>query len=478
MNMYKKFLMLLGGLLLTSSLLACGIFGGTQEDTTGELSKEEELVLEEAIRERKGDQNKNRKPRENGDTVKSKWGPDSATAVKKYSLYYTYYKQDNYKEAYKHWRWMFFNAPRQSVNLYIRGVNLVEFKLNKASAQKREAYIDTLMMVYDKRIKYFNKKGYVLGRKGMNLIQIEPSQAKRAFDILDRSLQIDGKGTKSYVPYYYVYAAVQLKKQDELTKNKLLEAYDKAEKIVLANLKEGGGSKWKDTRDKIEGLISPYLSCADLIREYKPKFKENKGDLEKLKIYQSDLQRKGCTKDPFYLQISEAVFSKEPSAELAVTLARNWQQKKNTDKAIKYYKKAMEQEEDKKMSAQHALSLASLYKNQKSDLLEAKKYAKKAIALNANYGKAYIFLGDLYIAGKDKCGDGFKKAAVHWVAVDKYEKAGQVDESVKSLAEKRINAYSQLYPKKEKIFFEELEEGDPYTVKCWINEKTTVRIPD
>jgi len=40
---------------------------------------------------------------------------------------------------------------------------------------------------------------------------------------------------------------------------------------------------------------------------------------------------------------------------------------------------------------------------------------------------------------------------------------------------KLISAYQKHFPTKEVMFFYNITDGDPYTVGCWINEKTTAR---
>ena len=472
--MHKRSILLLGSLLLSTSLMACGLLGGSQENTSGDLSKQESVVLNETLDDRLGEPEPERQSKEN-DTITSKWGPDSATAVRKYSLYKVYYKQNNYQSAYKPWKWMIRNAPRQSVNLYIRGVNILEFKITKASMGEKDAYIDSLMALYDQRIKYFGEKGYVLGRKGRNLLQLDPGQAQKAHNILEKAIDLQGEEAEPYVPYYYVYAATQLREQEKLPREQLLASNRKAMDVLKANLDTN--PEYKKMKNKVEGLMSDYLSCSDLISRYRPKLENQSVGMSKLKEFRSSLQGKGCTNDPFFLKINEKLFEKEPSPDVAASLGSKWKAKKNTDKAIKYYKKAIELEEKGAESATHALSIASLYKEQKSNLPKAAEYAKKAISMNEDYGKAYLLLGDIYVSGKDQCSDDFQQKAVHWLAVDYYQKAKEADESIAEKADMRIKSYRRGFPGKEKIFFKELQEGDSFTVECWINETTTVRIP-
>jgi hypothetical protein len=82
----------------------------------------------------------------------------------------------------------------------------------------------------------------------------------------------------------------------------------------------------------------------------------------------------------------------------------------------------------------------------------------------------------MYAASAAECGDNdLTKKAAYWAAVDKYRKAKNADEDVVDIANKRIEIYTKQFPGTETIFFYDLKEGDPYTVGCWINEKTTVR---
>ena len=57
-----------------------------------------------------------------------------------------------------------------SQNIYKNGPKIIKQKI-KENQEYRSAYIDTLMMVFDQRIKYFGKEGYVLGLKGYELVE-------------------------------------------------------------------------------------------------------------------------------------------------------------------------------------------------------------------------------------------------------------------------------------------------------------------
>jgi len=61
----------------------------------------------------------------------------------------------------------------------------------------------------------------------------------------------------------------------------------------------------------------------------------------------------------------------------------------------------------------------------------------------------------------------------NWAAADKYARAAAVDPSV---AEQANQKRARLgFPSEQDKFVRGLKAGDTYTVRCWIQETTTVR---
>ena len=109
-------------------------------------------------------------------TLDSKYGLDSVKTLENASIYSEFVKQKNFKEALPAWRYVFFNAPKFQKKTYANGEMIM---INLLKQTKNPAYLDTLMMIYDQRIKYFgddprNGEGWILGRKGGNLIALGP----------------------------------------------------------------------------------------------------------------------------------------------------------------------------------------------------------------------------------------------------------------------------------------------------------------
>ena len=149
--------------------------------------------------------------------------------------------------------------------------------------------------------------------------------------------------------------------------------------------------------------------------------------------------------------------------------------KSDYPKASLYLKEAVQGTDiDSETKAEWYFELAIVTRAQEN-YCEAIKYAREAIALKGDYGKAYILIGDCYIFTREGLGEDFEQRAAYWAAADKYAKAKAVDPEVASEASKKISDYATQYPNHEEVFFRDMKDGDSYQVKGCINEYTTVR---
>ena len=122
--------------------------------------------------------------------------------------------------------------------------------------------------------------------------------------------------------------------------------------------------------------------------------------------------------------------------------------------------------------------LIALISFEQNEYSKARQYCLKAIENNPNYGAAYLLIGKMYAATAKSVypDDGVLARTVYYAAIDKFEKAKQVDPSVAEEANTLINAYRAHLPSTEEVFMHpELEKGKAITIGGWIGERTTVR---
>ena len=334
-------------------------------------------------------------------------------------------------------------------------------------------------MVYDQRIVYFGKEGYVLGRKGVDLSTYRPADTEQIYKDLKKSVELEGENTAGPVLIYYMKAAVNMAKEGKADSSIIFDAYDVSGEVIDKNLKKNENnpaekSEWETIQNNIELILEPFATCPDLVSIYRKKFNETPDDLELLKKITRILDEKDCHNDPLYFEATKKLYELEPSPGSAYLIGKMLLNEGKYVEAIEYLKEG-EKLEDPKLVEKSYYYIAQAYRAL-NNFPAARTYALKAAAINPDNGDPYILIGDLYAESAKDCGDNeLTSRAAFWAAVDKYSKAKQVDPSKTEEADKKIATYSMYFPPIATIFFYTLKEGDTYRVECWINEDTKIR---
>ena len=407
----------------------------------------------------------------------SKFGADSVLCVENRSIYVQNFKSKNYSDALKSWRWAWKNCPEANENTFRHGPKIIKARM-KIDPENKSAYVDTLMMIYDQRIQYFGKEGYVLGLKGYELIEVDKDRSEEGLGYLKQSLDLEGNNASVQAVYGYMKAMARLEKTGSKTKVDVLEAYAIVSEIMDFNIvnKSKATKNFVKYSEKVEDLFTPYANCEDLIAMLSIKFNPATENVSFLKRATKLLADKDCSTHQLFFDASSRLYELEPSASSADKMAKMSIAKGKSTAAIEFANKAIELEEDASQKAIYYLGLADAYRN-KGSYASARHAVYRALELRNGWGQAYMSLGNIYIAGAKTCGDDFEKLTVYWVAVDAFKKALS-DETTKYKASKSINTYSKYFPAKETCFFKGVEAGKSYTVECWINQTTIVRTSD
>ena len=397
------------------------------------------------------------------------------------SVYYTYYETKSYSDALPAWSWVFNNCPNPSVKLFIRGPKIINSKI-KEDETNRISYIDTLMMIYDRRNELFGNEGKVLGLKGYDLINLEIKysldRGEEALEYLQKSLNLDSINSTPQAVYGYMRTIVYLEKKGIKTKDDVLSAYSRVSSIMSYNISNNTKQKKKfeSIEKNLEKLFTPYANCEDIVTLYNQTFEENKDNIEYIKNALRLLNSKECTKSNLYFEMSKQMYILNPSSTAAHQMAKMSLAKRNFSEAISFSKKAIDSDDESDLKAEYYLTLAEAYRFSGS-YSAARKAVYSALNLKNGWGKAYITLGNIYVSGAKSCGDGFELKTVYWVAIDAFKNALS-DSETKLEASRNINTYSKFFPKKESCFFNGIQPNSEYTVGCWINKKTIVRTSD
>jgi len=410
-------------------------------------------------------------------------GKDSIRCLKNLSLYVEFHKQNNFEDAARPWTIVYNECPRATKNIYLHGEDMITDAIeNTDDAEKKAHLVDSLMRLYDKRIKYFDQKGFVLGKKGLDYIEFSENTIenfKKGYQWLEESIELRGNKSSLAVLVVYLNTTSTLYKNDEVSGETMLENYSTTLEITEKQMAQSSSNtrlqKAKETLDKIFEA-SGAATCDNLVALYKPRFEKNKDDKELINKIIGLLEDSRCADTDFYLQVNIRLNEIDPTSDHARHLAQLYYEDKNMDKSIQYFKQAIELQDDKEKKANYYMQLASIAYEDLDDMPTARSYALKATELDPDNGKPYILIGRMYTESVEQCGtNDFEKKAVLWAAVDKFIKAKNVDPEVAKEANGYINSYKPRFPDKKTIFFQNYELGDTYKIGCWINETTTVR---
>lgn len=406
---------------------------------------------------------------------------DSIDCITNISLYGEFYKQQNYKDALKPWREVFINCPMASENTFIRGANIIKYAVeHEKDIKLKEKLVDTLLMIWDKRIEFFGKEGLNLGKKGIDLMTFRPKEKEQIYKLFKRAVELGSNFSEPVVMYNYCLSTIEFVKTGKGDSTLILDNYDFISDLITKNMEND--VKNKDEYDKvlqnIEKAIEPYTSCEELVSIYSKKFKQSPNDIALLKKITKILDKKKCTDDQLFYKATENLYKLEPTPETAYLMGKMSYEKKQFSKAAEYLNDAAEKMTENGDKARIFLLLADIYGNL-NQFSTARSYALKALEAKPGDGMPYIIIGDLYAQSAKQCGDNeLTNKVAYWVAVDKYNQAKRVDPNNKKVVENandRIASYSRAFPTDENIFFYGLKKGDSYKVGCWINETTIIR---
>jgi tetratricopeptide (TPR) repeat protein len=411
----------------------------------------------------------------------SKFGSDSATCVTNLSFYRDYAMQEKYNEALPYWRKALQSCPpAASQNLYIDGVKIMKYLIEKTKDSKlRQARIDSLFMMYDRRIAYFKvNKGNVYKAKAYDVVQYMEKDEVMIYKAFEAAVMAGGSKTEAKTMIDAMNAALKLYNNKRLPANNFMEFYNKLRAFADMQAKENpGDAQAKRLPTDLENLFvaSGVASCDNMIAMYEKEFKAAPQNKEVVSRILQMMGLNNCTKNDFYYQIVEAYHKLEPSAGSAYAVGRMYALKNNLASAVKYYKEAIERSTSRKDKAKYMAELGIIYMQEYNDRAQALHYATQAMNSDAKNGRAYLLRGIIWAA--EECeGNDIAKKAKYWLAVDYAAKAKSLDPALAAEANQYINVYSQYFPEQADAFMYDLVDGSPYVVNCGgMTERTRVR---
>lgn len=419
-------------------------------------------------------------------------GEDSVRCIQNLSLYQTYAKQGDYATALEFWAIAYTECPAASINLYIEGAKIRTWQLKreKDPAKKME-YFNALMQVYDQRIQYFGDyvrapRPFVYGRKAVDYFTLHPdgenSDKKPAYEWLTICINECSvrQFNAAYAPYFILASKAMLENPEHKTQfiNDYLKVMDVMDqKIALAKTdaeKEKLAAYESDINDVF--VSSGVADCTTLQEIFAADLEANKTNLEWLNKVVDLFKRVKCTDTEVYFAASQYSHQLNPTPESAEGCAYMCIKKEEYSKAAEYLNEAIAMTDDNnKKSEYEFLAATALFAGKQ--YAEARKHALAAASYKEGYAEPYIMIAKMYANSVDQFDDQVIRRLVYCAAVDKLEKAKSIDPAVAEECNDLIAKYKEQYPRSEDVFMNpNVDEGKPYTLGGWINERTIVRV--
>lgn len=409
-----------------------------------------------------------------------KWPQDISKAEKQVESFRTAMKDQNYKGATAGINWMLKNVPQWHSDLYVAAIETYD----KLASQEldptlKQNYIDSLMIVYDLRVKSCGDEMNVINRKAISAYKYNGANKDKAAEVLaifDKAYEVSGNNVLDNNLDAYMGA---VKNNVDLLKNlnedQIMQRYNKLMEVIEAKVKKAQEQNksienYKKVTTSIDAKLAKVvkMNCAFVKKNFEPKFKANPNDaLLAKKIYQVMLSDK-CANDPTWLAAAELLHSTTPDFGVTKELSSAYIQAKNFDKAT-----PLITELQGKASTPAEKAWVDILNGdvefQKGNKTGARDLYKKALVTDATNKDAYEHLGDLYSSSASECAKtpgSAEEKLIYIAAFQMYSKSASREKMEQALSK---------YPTASDLQKAGWKTGEAKKIACWIDETVTVK---
>ncbi len=389
-------------------------------------------------------------------------------------------KAGNYSVAAKELRWLLNNTPELSKSIYQNGAKIYEaLALESADETVKLAYVDTLMQMYDLRIKYFGEEATVMDYKAYSAYLYWKGEVKKLeelYEIFAKTYELNGQDIMDVntVGYMDVIRRLKKVKPTSLDDDQILTIYGDLFAAVEYQKSLGKNLKRLETiQDNLDKLLAATVNvdCEFIDTKLKPKFYQDTTDLKLAKkIFQLQLSAK-CSDTPLFLEVAKEIHRQEPTYGLAKIIAVKSMGNKDWNTAITYLNEGLNLARDDMDKSEMNMDLGVTYKAL-GELYKARTHFLESASLDPTNKKAYEQVGLMYFQSFEGCKQGKNPVVdrgVFIAAYDMFKKAGNTE---------LMETAREQFPTKEQVFTYTMSIGDPLEVDCWINSTVSIATRD
>jgi len=214
------------------------------------------------------------------------------------------------------------------------------------------------------------------------------------------------------------------------------------------------------------------FDCKQLKTFFQDDFQKNKTNTQWVEQALTILEKQKCTldmEDDFFSELVYLYYDLEKSAKSTFYMGNLAKQKKEYQKAIRYFNESAQLETNNIQKASIYYQIANIYsKNEKA---ERKEFLEKALENNPKMLTACILLAQLYTeAEKDCFYSDFIYQTRYYLAIQLLEKFAKNNPNYQKNLQPTIEEYYQKAPTKAEIKKAKMR-GKTVKVECWINQE-------
>ena len=280
-----------------------------------------------------------------------KWPADAgmeSQAKANNALYNDSRKMKDYEGAVGGLTWLLKNTPDLNPSIYINGVKIYSALEKKEKDVTRKKMLrDSVLTLFDLRMKYFNCEATVLNRKVSKAFFYHKKDKSKYPELLamyKKVLTLNGAKTLDNNTVGYFDTVKRFKKSGgAINDDEVLEIYDNI-MVVLDQKLDGGADEAKINGYKgtIDGMLSTIITvdCEFIKNKLGPKFDADPSNVKIAKSILGHSLKAKCLDLPVVMRAAEKVVASNPDYGVYIFLAGKSKQNKNFGKAIEYYGKA------------------------------------------------------------------------------------------------------------------------------------------
>lgn len=405
------------------------------------------------------------------------------------SLFNESARNRQFADALGPWEKVFRDCPSANRAIYTQGRLILHWQLSQPMDEAQyKAVFDKLMLLYDKRMKYFGNDErfptpWIKGIKALDYIAFSKSNeiSLTAYQWLEES--IDGMGLNSEVEVLrsFMVMSDRMFKANNAHADKYIQDYLKVLPILdhIANDPNNRNAELAaQYRNGIEVLFaaSGAANCDTLDKLYADQVNQNLQNLALLNRILSFYRRVRCVESPVFYTAALAAHKIEPSFESANALGGMAFNKGEFQNAINFYEEATRLSTDNLEKSDLQYRIAQIYFSRLNNLQRTKTHAINSLNYRPENGAAHMIIGLAYAGARGLFSDEILNKTVFWAAVDRLVRAKQIDPSLTEDVNRLIANFSRQFPTKEEIFMHpDLTDGKPFFVGGWISETTICR---